>query len=1044
MKYDKIDISLLENHQCMGIDQEAPRATYLPYDCACDALNNTKSYSSRYKLLSGDWKFSYYENATDAVNALNNETVFQEGEQLRVPSSWQMHGYSVPVYTNCNYPFPMDPPHVPFDNPVGIYEREFILPDSWSDKEVYLNFDGVDTMFWVWINGKAAGMSQGAHLPTEFHITKQLAKGANTITVMVTKVAWSSYLEDQDYYRVSGIFRDVYLLGRDKFHVRDIFVKQDFAPDYSSAELTVELDFTGKSALKSPEASVRLYGLLNNLIREEKTLIKDGRAILSFHVEAPLLWTAETPYLYTLVVISGGEYIPVKTGLRKIEIQDNGAVTINGTQVKFKGVNRHDTHPDLGHVTPMKDMIYELRLMKQHNINTIRTSHYPNRPEFLVLCDELGFYVVDETDLETHGLYTEGEAYYQRLTDDPTWEQAYVNRAQRMVERDKNHACIIFWSMGNEAFYGANHKKMIAYTRDRDTSRIVHYEGAADAPEVDVFSRMYYGYEEVERLGKEGLKLARQKKKFQPFFLCEYSHAMGNGPGDLKQYWDLFYRYPRLIGGCVWEWADHAARVDAEGKVANDSMNRGRITTDDKTGFVYGGFFGEPLHDGAFCVDGLVSPDREPSTGLSEYKTVIQPVDFEPVDLEKGIFKLTNHYDFTDLNKFTFKWKIKNQEGTFAQGTFEKTCAPHSSVKVTLPYDLPPFSFQEFFIDFSCVTKTDTSWAEEGHELAKAQFALPVKQTEPERVKVKNMNPLTVFEEEGAPQNLIIKGYDFEYIFSKDRGQFISIKNNGAELLGGMTRFSVWRGPTSNDRRFSIGHWNYNRMFEAVEQVQGLTVIPEKNYVSLSVQYALGGLSMLPVLRYTAYWIIFGNGEISVSVSAQVRDSVINIPRFGLEIPMRAGSEFVKYFGMGPDSTYNDIHHLGSMGVYQSTVTKEYTHYVFPQETGNHIETRWALVHDHEGRGLLFKGLPSFNFKALHYTAEDLDKTLYDRDLKARPETYVEIDYKQEGMGSASCGPYLADEFAFKEHTFNYAFTFRPVFAEDIDVAREARTLPEI
>lgn len=1044
MKYDKIDVSLLENHQCMGVNQEAPRANYMPYDCACDAINNTKSYSSKYKLLSGDWKFSYYENVRDAVNALNNMTVFQEGDVIKVPSSWQMHGYSIPVYTNCHYPFPMDPPHVPFDNPVGVYEREFILSDIWNEKEVYLNFDGVDTMFWVWINGKAVGMSQGAHLPTEFKITKLLAKGVNTITVMVTKIAWSSFLEDQDYYRVSGIFRDVYLLGRDKFHIRDVFVKQSFAEDYSNAGLTVELDFTGKSSIKAPAAAVRLYDKHNNMLAEEKAPVKDGKATLHFTIENPALWTAETPNLYTLVVICGSEYIPVKTGLRKIEIKPNGAVAINGTEVKFKGVNRHDTHPDLGHVTPLKDIIYELRLMKQHNVNTIRTSHYPNRPEFLALCDELGFYVVDETDLETHGLYLEGEHYNQRLTDDPTWETAYVDRAQRMVERDKNHAAIIFWSMGNEAFYGENHKKMIAYTRSRDDSRIVHYEGAADAPEVDVFSRMYSGYEWVEERGQEGVKWARQKKKVQPFFLCEYSHAMGNGPGDLKQYWDLFYKYPRLIGGCVWEWADHAARVDAEGKVANDSINKGRITTDDKTDFIYGGFFGEPLHDGAFCVDGLVSPDRVPSTGLKEYKVVIQPVEFEAVDLEKGIFKLTNRYDFTDLKNFTFKWKIKTQDGTFLQGTFEKACAPHRSVRVKLDYVLPPFSFNEFFIDFSCVTKVDTAWAEEGYELARAQFALPVKQTEPEHAKVKEMNPVTVTEAEGAPQNVIIKGYDFEYIFNKDKGHFTSMKNNGAELLGGTTRFTLWRGQTSNDRRFSMGHWSYNRMFEAVEQVHGLTITPADKYVTISVQYALGGLAMLPVLRYTAYWMVFGNGEISVSVSAEMRDSVINIPRFGLEIPMRAGSEYVKYFGMGPDSTYSDMYHMAGMGVYQSTVTEEYTHYVFPQETGNHIDTRWALVHDHEGRGILFKGLPTFNFKALHYTAEDLDKTPYDRDLKARPETYVEIDYKQEGMGSASCGPYLADAFAFKEHQFNYAFTFRPVFAEDIDAAREARTLPEI
>ncbi len=1045
MKYDKIDVSLLENYQCLGVNVEPARAHYIPYDCACDALNDTKSYSSKYKLLSGDWSFSFFENVTDAVNALNNETVFSDDTVIKVPSSWQMHGYGIPVYVNVHYPLPMDPPHVPFENPTGVYQRSFTTPDAWEkDKDVYLNFDGVDCFFWVWVNGKAVGASQGSHLPTEFNITEYLEKGENIITVMVHKLAWSSFLEDQDHHRLSGIFRDVYLLARDSFHVRDIYVKQNFADDYSKAELNCEFDFLGKSKIAEPKIAVRLYDKYNQLMAEEKADIKDGKAVVDFTIEKPSLWTAETPYLYTLVVICGSEYIPVKTGLRKIQIQPNGAVTINGVPVKFKGVNRHDTHPDLGFVTPIKDMIYEMRLMKQHNVNTIRTSHYPNRPEFLALADELGFYLVDETDLETHGFYNEGEHHGPVLTNDPSWEPAYIDRIERMLERDKNHASVIFWSMGNEASYGENHKKMIEFTRARDNSRIVHYEGAADAPEVDVFSRMYYGYEEVERLGEEGLKLARQKKPFQPFFLCEYSHAMGNGPGDLKQYWDSFYKYPRLIGGCVWEWADHAVRVDQDGKVANASINSGKITTDDKTDLVYGGFFGENLHDGAFCVDGLVTPDRIPSTGLLEYKIILQPVLFEAIDLSKGEFKLTNRYDFTDLKNFTFSWKIKTADGTYRQGTFEKACAPHKSVKVNLGYTLPEYSYNEFFIDFSCTTKVDTIWADAGHELAKAQFALPVARTEAERVNVKSMPSLSLTYDQLAPQKLIIKGAEFEYIFNKDLGHFVSLKDNGVEYLAGTPRFNLWRGQTSNDRRFSLGHWLYNRLAFCQDHVYSFNVTPGEKHIMMNVDYALGSDGMLPAVKFSVCWMIFGNGEISVSLSADVRGSIINLPCFGLEIPMRAGSEYIKYYGMGPDSSYVDLKNLASVDVYESTVTKEYTHYIFPQETGNHIDTRWALVHDREGRGLLFKGLPTFSFKALHYKPEDLNDTMYDRDLKARPETYVSIDYKQEGMGSASCGPYLANKYAFKEHQFNYAFTFKPVFVEQIDVNREAHTLPEI
>lgn len=1038
MEYQKIDTSFLEDITRMGINVEEPRAHYIPYDCACDALNATKSYSSKYKLLNGDWRFSHYDNMTDAENALAADNAFVSEEKLRVPSCWQMHGYGYPWYVNCDYPISLDPPYVPFENPVGIYERDFTITEKFhKNKELYLRFEGVCSMFWVLINGKFVGASQGSRIPAEFKVTKYLKQGENTITVVVSKWSWGTYLEDQDCYRMSGIFRDVYLLSRDKFHIRDIFIKEKITDDYSKAKVTAEVDFEGKSKIDAPKIQAKLYDTFNRELGEKKVEIKNGKAKIDFTVNDPMLWTAETPVLYSVVLVCGSEYIAVKFGIRKFEIAKNGALLVNGVAVKLKGVNRHDTNPDIGYVATMKDMINELCLMKQHNVNTIRTSHYPNRPEFLDLCDELGFYVIDEADLETHGVALEGPEFNLMFSGNPDYEEAYVDRAKRMVERDKNHACIIFWSMGNEALFGDNHKKMIEYTRARDDSRLIHYEQAADDPCVDIYSRMYEGYESIENHGKNDKR---------PFFLCEYSHAMGNGPGDLKQYWDLFYKYPCLIGGCVWEWADHGARVDTNGHVANDSINRGMITTEEKTTFVYGGFFGEKLHDGAFCVDGLAFPDRKPSTGLKEYKVVIQPIHFEEVDAKNGKFRLKNVYDFLNLDIFTIKWKITTVSGVYAQGSFKKSVAPHKSATVTLDYDLPDYAFSEFFIEFSAQLDEDTPWADAGHELAFAQFRLPVQETSPERVSTKEMDPVSFSFDEFKPQEIHIKGNEFEYIFNKDIGQFTSIKKNGTEMLAAPTNFSTWRGMTSNDRRFSAGHWMFHKMDCVSDQVRNFSFSPAEKFIMINADYVKGPIfSRPPFLHYSVCWIIFGNGEISVNVSAKVREQyIINIPCFGLQIPMVPGTEYVKYYGAGPDSSYSDLRHFTKIGVFNSTVTDEYTHYPFPQETGNHIDTRWAVVHDHEGRGLLFKGLPNFNFKALHFTDADLNDTAFDRDLKARPETYVRIDYKQEGMGSASCGPYLADQFAFKEHEFAYGFSFKPVYIEEEDIAREAKTLPAI
>ena len=669
------DFSLLENQNVLNQSREPARAWYIPYGCRCSALaasriinGNTADAAcahivaeknGRYKLLNGDWDFIYCKNKSEAakcLEALPGGNSSLSSDRIKVPSNWQMYGYDVPQYVNSFYPIPLDPPYVPYDNPAGIYQRSFRLPEAWTGEEIYLNFEGVDTYFYVYINGECAGSSQGAHLPSEFRITDYLQPGKNTITVLVFKWAWSTYLEDQDFYRLSGIFRDVYLLARHKEHIRDFEIKTTLDA----------IDVKIISTAAGGAASVELYDAENRPLARKDSIVKDNTAEFHFTVENPVHWTAETPYLYTILIHAYNEVIPARVGLRTVSISENGEFLINGVPVKLKGVNRHDTNPDTGHCTPLRTILRELLLMKRHNINCIRTSHYPNTPAFLRMCDELGFYVVDETDLETHGTALGGREYGKEqslmFTENPEWRAAFLDRIERMYERDKNCTCVVMISLGNESFYGENHREMARFVKSRDPHRILHYERCENVAEdtVDVYSRMYSSVDFIE----EYCKNDNYKK---PLFLCEYSHAMGNGPGDLQEYWNLFYKYPKAAGGCVWEWADHAVRsiedpaADPARRAAyGDSMpqygkNKDPIQADPF--FSYGGWFGDVPNDANFCVDGLVDPDRNPGCGLLELKNVIAPVLAEHAGIKDGkpAYRFTNRYDFTDLEELEIR-----------------------------------------------------------------------------------------------------------------------------------------------------------------------------------------------------------------------------------------------------------------------------------------------------------------------------------------------------------------------------------------------------
>ena len=925
----------------MQVGREPARTYYIPYDTLEGALAGDKNKSKFYRSLNGDWDFKFYARDIDEEESISS------WDRIPVPSNWQMLGYEKPYYTNVNYPYPVDPPYVPDDNTLGVYRRVVDLAADWTERRTYIVFEGVNSCLHLYVNGAFVGMSQGAHLPAEFELTRFLHPGENEIVAKVRKWCVGSYLEDQDFFRMSGIFRDVYLLSRDLEHIGDIEIIAD------DQEIRCELD----------------YDLYDGPERVE-------------HLEHPVLWNAEKPHLYTAVIKSGNEYIPQKVGMRKIEVSPQGELLINGVSVKLKGINHHDTHPVHGHYIPEDELRSELLLMKQLNINCIRTSHYPPTPYFLELCDELGFYVVDETDIETHGFATRYSKYSYDLKagnwlcERPEWRDAYVERAVRMVERDKNHACVIMWSLGNESGYGENHAAMSVWIKGRDQSRLVHYEGAnmaGDPDTVDVNSYMYPSVERVDELS--------QSDDMRPVFLCEYSHAMGNGPGDIWDYWELFYRRPKLIGGCIWEWADHA--------VLDNGVYR------------YGGDFGEMTDDGNFCCDGLVFADRSLKAGSLEAKAVYQPMWSA---MEGNVLKITNRYDFTNLKEYTLKWAVELDGDTIQEGEAVTDIPPHATKEINLGIVLPDTCTLGCHLNLSLLNRS-------GYEVATSQHALDVKRVPQPPKSVEGV----AFEEDG--QSIRITGEGFEYLFDCHNGCLTQL--NGC--LSGNTQLTAWRAPTDNDRKIQFA-WGYingdnqsgenlNRMFSKIYDCR-------LSGHQITVEGSLSGVARVPFARYTAVYTFFGDGVIEVTLDAAIKKEAPNLPRFGFEfrVPKAAG-EF-SYYGMGEGENYTDLCHYTRIGRYSSSAVREYVPYIYPQEHGNHTQTTWLQL----ANGLTFAANVPFEFNVSNYTSDMLTKARHTDELTEAEDVIVRIDYKVAGIGSNSCGPELLPQYALSEKELHFQF----------------------
>jgi len=1010
-----------ENPDILHVNCEKPHAYFIPYESAAKAKENIRGESKFFKTLNGVWKFKYHNSVNDVSCQFYKDDFIPEGwDDLVVPSNWQMYGYDKPHYTNINYPYPCDPPHVPNDNPAGLYVRDFTFrkPDG---KNVYLVFEGVDSCFYVWINGNLVGYSQVSHMTSEFNITEYIKDGKNRIAVMVLKWCDGSYLEDQDMWRLSGIFREVYLLTRQENHISDVFVKTELSDDFKSGTIICELE---TSCSSSSEVRAVLKDSNGRTLDEKKADISIIGEI-RFEVENPQLWSAEVPELYELYLCHGEEVICFRPGFRKIEVKDS-VILFNGKPIKFKGVNRHDSHPELGHTIPIDHMRNDLYIMKRHNINAIRTSHYPNDPKFLELCDELGFYVIDEADLECHGVAPAGDK--DMLAKEPSYESAFLDRMQRMVERDKNHACIVMWSLGNESGYGINHIKMANWAKSRDKSRLIHYESACwveimdqyDTTPLDVFSNMYPSISKIKDV------ILKKENETRPIVLCEYCHAMGNGPGDLQDYWDLIYSNPRLSGGFVWEWCDHSVKTK---------------TPDGIEYYAYGGDFGDKPNDGNFCVDGLVYPDRRPHTGLLELKNVIAPVKTEAVDISKGEIKITNLHYFKGLEELSLNWKLEKDGITVEAGSIDNIdAAPQDSINVKLPFNMPLKADGRYFLTVYYTLKAGTVWAEKGFEVAFAQFELPTAKVEKNVVKKSSLPDICVDKTE---KEIIIEGDDFTYKFDLYRGTFSSLQYNGLAMLESLPKFNVWRAPIDNDRyiQHSWKAEGYDRLDSHIYSVK--IISEDSKHISICTEYSLGGYIRKPVIRGNAVWTVYGSGDIYLETNIKVREDAPFLPRFGLQLSMPKGNELVKYFGYGPHESYIDKHRSCKISRYATTVDEMFENYIRPQENGSHYATEWAAVTNKLGMGLLFVGMDGFSFNASHYTPEDLTYACHPYELRKREETIVNIDYMMSGTGSNSCGPELLPQYRLSQKDIKFRLRIKPVFIEDISVTDMVNTVIE-
>lgn len=1000
-----------ENHQIDGINRMPARAHFLTFPSKEKALLNNNRYTHAFKNLNGVWKFMFLDAPEYSPEGFfNSDFDVTKMDDITVPGNWQLQGYGKMHYSDLWYNFPINPPYVPTENPTGIYKRTFFVEESYRDKKIIIRFCGVDSAYHLWINGKEVGYSKVARNESEFDITDIIRVGEeNDVTVRVYQWSDGTYLEDQDMWWESGIFRDVELIGVPKDGINDYKVIADLDDEYKNGIFKVEAFLR---TTKEVDVTFELVDAGENTVFTKTVVAKEGKACIDEVIADVNHWTAETPYLYKLfmTVEDDGqivEVIPQNVGFRNIRL--NGETfLVNGVAIKFKGVNRHDYSPQNGRVVSREEIEKDIILMKQFNINAIRTSHYPNSYYLYDLCDEYGMYLIAETDLECHGFELTGD--YKWITDDPSWELAYVSRMTRMIERDKNHPAIIFWSLGNESAFGCNFRKMTDVAHEMDPTRLVHYEGDFDVESADVYSTMYTW---IENPKKPYLMKDIIEKSKKPHVHCEYCHAMGNGPGNLKDYQDLVYAHDKLQGGFVWEWFDHGIES---------------FTESGEKYYRYGGDFGDDPSNKDFCIDGLIMPDRTPSPGLYEYKKVIEPITTTAVDIQKGIINLLSRYDFANLDRFNLVYKVMEDDVILQTGFMAvPSIEARANKDITLPYDLSAIKVKpgaHYYVNISYQLREDTSYASSGHELATAQFELPLYK---EGIVVRPEGILNVEKEHTT---LHVKGANFSLDFNLVNGNLMNIVRDGMQVLSKGPRLTLWRAPISNDMEIIDKLKKVYFLHLEHEVVMNIDYHMEGNILKVEVDTINSTTNSAWHFKTKYVYTVCPSGDILIDVegtpSGRVDLAPDMLPRIGVSMHLDKSMEHVRYFGMGPGENYADSKEAAQMGLYANTVDGLFTNYVIPQENGNHMGCKWVSMTNDRGMGLLASTEGDFNFSASWYEDKDLDDAKHTCDLVKRDYIVFNVDYKQNALGTNSCGQWQLDKYRAKFEDFKLSFRLTP------------------